>query len=220
MDVIKVISKQERLNLIREMALYYIENEGMTFHELADTYGRPYSTVYNWMVYQLPKIDNELYNHLRNSMKNEKEVSYSRNRVKIHRSYSCIPELLKLSSFNMRVTTSFPILWVADKDHKPYVDWNEISELLFQDSDSHGFNYITSIKSHKDFLELYELVKQGDKMPWHKITCKSCGKTFVLTKGNYEFFTQEHMYLPTHCGKCRWKRRMRNEHKNAKCIEH
>ena len=66
MKVIRVINKQERIELIKEIAAYYIENNGeMTLHELADTYGRPYGTVYNWMMNQLPKIDAELYSQFR-----------------------------------------------------------------------------------------------------------------------------------------------------------
>jgi predicted transcriptional regulator len=47
MKIIETISKEEKIELIKEMAMYYIENKDMTLVELADTYGRPYSTVYN-----------------------------------------------------------------------------------------------------------------------------------------------------------------------------
>lgn len=211
MKIIRTISKQERVELIQEMAEYYIENSGMTMLELADTYGRPYSTVYNWMTYQLPKLDMKLFNQFRNSMKHEKECHYSIGRVKINRQYSCLPAILRGIEFDARVYVLFQVI-CSNREVIP--DWDEVTNLLFYDKDTHGFNLITSVESYEDLSRLYKIVKTAIKDPhkgqWHKRICKTCGKEFVLSLGNYQFFHKDFMYLPNNCKSCRHKRRMRN----------
>lgn len=210
MKTIRVISKQERMDLIREMAEYYIENNGMTMLELAETYGRPYSTVYNWMTYQLPRLDLELYHQFRDSMRSEREPQYSRGSVKTNREYSCLPAILRGVDFSSRVNILFQTVCL-NRTIAP--EWDEINELLFHDVDRHGFNMITHVESYKDLAELYNLVKRAIENPhtgdWHKRTCRTCGKPFVLSLGNYQFFCQDSMYIPNNCPSCRRKRRLK-----------
>lgn len=208
MKIIETISKEEKIELIKEMAMYYIENKDMTLVELADTYGRPYSTVYNWLTYQLPKIDMELYNHFRNSMKGEqKEHQYSTGSVKRARKYSCLPIILSNLDFSARVTILHQIVCT----NHTIPDWDEVTDILFHDIKSHGFNLLTSVNSYKDLKKLYKLVDFAIKNPhsgkWHKRKCKTCGKIFTLHLSNYRFFSEDGMYLPNNCFQCRQKKR-------------
>lgn len=209
MKVIRVINKQERIELIKEIAAYYIENNGeMTLHELADTYGRPYGTVYNWMMNQLPKIDAELYSQFRDSMRNERNSQYSKGTVRIHREYSCLPAILRNTDFKLRV---FVLFQTVCSNRTIIPDWDELNNLLFHDVDTHGFNLISRIESYKDLAELYNLVKTANSNPhtgsWHTRTCKRCGKSFTLSLGNYQFFSGDGMYLPNTCPSCRRNKR-------------
>lgn len=211
MKIIKTISRQERMDLIREMAEYYIENGGMTMLELADTYGRPYSTVYNWMTYQLPRLDMELFNQFRNSMKRERDSQYSTGSIKINREYSCLPAIVRGMSFDLRTYVVFQTV-CSNRSVTP--DWDEINELLFHDRDKHGFNLVSHVSSYKDISEIWNFVRLAIENPhkgaWHKRVCRTCGKEFILSLGNYRFFTQDSMYLPNNCESCRHKRRVSN----------
>jgi hypothetical protein len=43
-----------------------------------------------------------------------------------------------------------------------------------------------------------------------EITCKDCGKTFVFTEGEQEFYAQKGFSNPVRCSDCRQKRKAAN----------
>jgi hypothetical protein len=55
----------------------------------------------------------------------------------------------------------------------------------------------------------------------HKCIEKGCNKTFVITEGEEQFYTDKGFYLPKRCPDCRAKRRaekearMNGEHENG-----
>ena len=40
-----------------------------------------------------------------------------------------------------------------------------------------------------------------------ELTCKDCGKTFVFTEGEQEFYAQRNFSNPVRCPECRQKRK-------------
>lgn len=202
--VVRVISRVEREHLIEEIATYYIENNGeMSLQELSETYGRSTSTIYNWVTYQLPKFNLELYHQFRDCMKNQRTSQYSKTVVKLDRDYSCFPRMIKDLQFSVRLGI---VANMVLNSRKVSPDWDEINELLFYDVNSHGFNMVYPITSYSQLSVANSTVKFAEENPhkgkWHLETCRTCGKPFVLTLGNYRFFIQNKLYIPKNCKNC------------------
>lgn len=61
----------------------------------------------------------------------------------------------------------------------------------------------------KECLELIEDTVANHDGEDIEITCKLCGKTFVFTIGEQEFYKSKNFPAPKHCKKCAQKRRLK-----------
>jgi hypothetical protein len=61
-------------------------------------------------------------------------------------------------------------------------------------------------------LKFIQSFKKGGfyKMADMEITCRDCGKTFVFTEGEQEFYAQKGFSNPVRCSDCRQKRKSAN----------
>ena len=67
------------------------------------------------------------------------------------------------------------------------------------------FNDLADLEILKECLAETDLVLPEDK----EIACKDCGKTFVFTVGEQEFYKSKNFPFPKRCKKCSKKRRLK-----------
>ena len=61
----------------------------------------------------------------------------------------------------------------------------------------------------QECLELVEDTVANHDGEDKKIVCKSCGKEFIFTVGEQEFYKSKNFPAPKHCKKCSKKRRLK-----------
>lgn len=67
------------------------------------------------------------------------------------------------------------------------------------------FNDLADLEILKECLAETDLVLPEDK----EIVCKLCGKTFIFTVEEQQFYASKNFPAPKHCKRCAKKRRMR-----------
>lgn len=74
------------------------------------------------------------------------------------------------------------------------------------------FNDLADLEILKECLAETDLIS-NDNQEDKKITCKDCGKTFVFTVEEQNFYKERHLKEPKRCKKCAKSRRNFFRHK-------
>ena len=101
----------------------------------------------------------------------------------------------------------------------PDIDWDKVNRLLTENVDEYDFNLIDApIHLLDELCHVQESCIQATVMggPWQRRTCKDCGRTFLMSYGEAEFFKLKLLHVPKRCPKCR---AVRKERKNSGAID-
>lgn len=93
----------------------------------------------------------------------------------------------------------------TDKD----VKWDYINEMLTKDLSIFDYNMLEPVYSFAKFDSLrFDVIAASEGIgPWHKHTCKDCGKDFYMMHNEVIFYQDKELQLPKRCKECREKRK-------------
>lgn len=87
------------------------------------------------------------------------------------------------------------------------IDWEKINEILSYQNKDLDFNDFDKVSSIDQFEEVRLRAISAEvpefNEPYFRKTCKICGKTFTLTRGEINFFQKKHLDIPVRCHSCR-----------------
>lgn len=90
-------------------------------------------------------------------------------------------------------------------DPEIIIDWDEINEILRDDSKVKGYNLFEYVKTFDDLETVYTdaVAAEYAFSPLRKEMCKVCGKVFYLWQDNLSWFKSKGLSVPKTCQKCR-----------------
>ena len=124
-----------------------------------------------------------------------------------------------LRRFSMELRLNYLLGMIAkamEKDGETEIDnfndkvnWNKVNEIINLQTSPYDFNIYGEIKTIRELSNLREQVIYAScgLGPWQKHTCKDCGETFYMDKGEIDFFTNKELSIPVRCKSCREKRK-------------
>ena len=90
-------------------------------------------------------------------------------------------------------------------DPEIVIDWDEVNEILKDDSKVKGYNLFEDLKTVDDLETVYTdaVAAEYSFSPLREEKCKACGKVFYLWQDDISWFKSKGLSAPKTCQKCR-----------------
>ena len=93
-----------------------------------------------------------------------------------------------------------------DDEINASIDWDKVNELFHHSAVEYDFNLFDSFHSFQEILDYRDQAISAtviDDLPYHKQTCKQCGKQFTLSYGQINWYERKGLHIPRRCECCR-----------------
>ena len=106
---------------------------------------------------------------------------------------------LSVSARDLELTKKFAA------DPEIIIDWDEVNEILKDDSKVKGYNLFEDLKTVDDLETVYTdaVAAEYSFSPLREEKCKICGKVFYLWQDNMDWFKSKGLSVPKTCQNCR-----------------
>ena len=114
----------------------------------------------------------------------------------------------EFKNFLSHLTVSARVLAVTKKfvtNPDIILDWDEVNEILRDDSKVKGYNLFEDVKTPDDLETVYTdaVAAEYSLAPLRKEVCKKCGAEFYLWQDDMDWFKSKGLSIPKTCKKCR-----------------
>lgn len=90
------------------------------------------------------------------------------------------------------------------------ISWNNVNEILTTNVDEYDFNFFKRIETVEQLVWTAATCQAasicGEEI-WQEHICKDCGKWFIMTYNEVEFYRNRKLHVPKRCKACRIKRK-------------
>ena len=97
------------------------------------------------------------------------------------------------------------------------INWDNVNEILTTNVNEYDFNAFDRIETPEQLVWESMRCRSASIRDdiWQKHTCKDCGKPFLMTYNEVQFYGNRNLHIPRRCKVCREKRKAnqgRNPH--------